>query len=327
MKAPILTCIALTVAAIPATASAATLELGMSNGSPAIVYQALPGEVNRVGMTGTVDGGLDLRMPFFNYSPSPTLGAGCTAGFPVLCGDVDQSYPVVVALDDKNDIAKVNSYTNGMTMSAGTGNDDVLAGGIDATAHGNGGNDTIRLAANNIATGTGGPGHDSLAAGLGAAAAYLDGDGGNDLLVPDGFAFNDASGGIGNDRLVSFTGFTVKLAGDAGSDVLLAATGSGAIELSGGAGADTIHTHLGGTTVDAGSGNDVINVRGGAGTSADTVTCGPGWDVVVADRLIDSIARDCEVRQYTFVPTLPQVTAAQAAAQALLAHVPDPSMP
>ena len=324
MKAPILTCIALTVAVIPATASAATLELGTSNSSPAIVYKALPGEVNALEMHGTVNGGLDLRMPFFHYSPKLTVGAGCTAGVPVLCGDVNQSYPVDVALDDKNDIAKVNSFTNMLTLSAGAGNDDVLAGGINANADGGDGNDTIRLAANNVTTGTGGKGHDSLSAGLGAAAATIDGDGGSDLLVPGGFMFNDASGGAGSDQLVSFTGSIVKLAGDAGNDVLLAATGNGDIELNAGAGADIVHTHLGGANVIAGSGYDAVNVRGGAATAADTVSCGGGWDLVVADAG-DVIASDCEIKWYASVLTLPQVTEAQADAQALLAHMPDPT--
>jgi Ca2+-binding RTX toxin-like protein len=326
MKRPILTCIALTVAALPATASAATLEVGMSNGSPAVVYNAVPGEVNAVEMQGTVGGGADLRMPFFSYSAPLTAGPGCIAGFPVLCGDVDKSYPVAVALDDKSDIAKINSFTNVLTMDAGAGNDDVLAGGINANADGGAGNDTIRLAANNVTTGTGGTGHDSLAAGLGAAAATLDGDGGNDLLVPGGFAFNDASGGPGNDRLVSFTGGIVKLAGQTGNDILLAATGNGTIELSGGADDDIVHTHLGGASVSAGSGNDIVNVRGGAATAADTVTCGSGWDVVSADRT-DAVASDCELRLYVTVSALPKVTAAQTAAQALLAHMPDPTNP
>jgi hypothetical protein len=265
-------------------------------------------------------------MPFFSYSSALTVGPGCTAGFPVLCGDVSQSFPVAVALDDKNDTAKVNSFTNVLTVNAGAGNDDVLAGGIDANADGKSGNDTIRLAANNVTTGTGGTGHDSLAAGLGAAAATLHGDGGNDLLVPGGFAFNDASGGTGNDRLVSFSGSIVKLAGDGGNDVLLAATGSGTIELSGGADDDIVHTHLGGASVSAGSGNDIVNVRGGAATDADTVTCGAGWDIVWANR-IDAVASDCEVRRYVSYPTLPKVTAVDIAAQALLAHMPDPTKP
>ena len=158
-----------------------------SNGSQVIAYKAEPGEVNAVEMVGTVNGGLDFRMEFFEFSAPLTAGPGCVAGFPVICGEVDDAFPVDVSLGDQKDIASVNSLTEDLTLDAGSGSDDVFAGGIDANADGGSGNDTIRLAANNITTGTGGSGHDRLAAGLGAAAATLGGGTGNDLLVPGGF--------------------------------------------------------------------------------------------------------------------------------------------
>ncbi len=55
-------------------------------------------------------------------------------------------------------------------------------------------------------------------------------------------------------------------------------------------GADTLVGGLGADTLSGGDGNDTISARDGA---RDTVTCGRGRDVVVADRL-DRVARDCE---------------------------------
>ncbi len=69
-------------------------------------------------------------------------------------------------------------------MDAGSGNDDVLAGGIDATADGGSGSDSILLAANNVVTGNGGDGRDRIYGGLGAAAAILTGGRSGDLLSP-----------------------------------------------------------------------------------------------------------------------------------------------
>jgi hypothetical protein len=67
--------------------------------------------------------------------------------------------------------------------------------------------------------------------------------------------------------------------GRGGADVLLG--GDGADEITGGSGRDVIS---------AGGGNDVVRVRDHA---RDRVTCGPGHDVVIADRL-DRVARDCD---------------------------------
>jgi hypothetical protein len=184
MKRPMLAALALAAAAAaPATASAASIDVSTSN---VITYEAKPGEVNRLQMVGTVDGGNDLRMAFFEYAAPLTAGAGCVGGFPVICGDVNQPFPVDVSLDDQRDTARVNSFTSNVTLDAGSGSDDVLAGGIDATADGGSGNDTIRVAANSTATGNGGTGHDRVSGGLGAAGAELDGGSGDDLLVPDG---------------------------------------------------------------------------------------------------------------------------------------------
>jgi Ca2+-binding RTX toxin-like protein len=323
MKRPMLAAVALAVAVAPSAASAASIEMRPTpTGSAVIAYDAAPGEVNRVSMRGTIGPG-DFRMGFFEFSAPLTAGAGCVAGDPVVCGEVDQAFPVIATLGDQKDVANLNSFTSNLTLDAGSGNDDVLAGGIDAHADGGDGNDTIRLAANNLTEGVGGGGHDKISGGLGAAAAILDGGAGNDLLVPGGFLFNNAQGGLGDDRLVSLSGSGTTLSGQSGRDILVASGGNG-ITLNGGSSTDIIASKLGGVTVDAGSGHDVIDVRGPSGGAADTVTCGSGWDIVRANG-VDDVADDCEVELTFSGGTLPSVADAVDDAQDLLDHTPDPS--
>ena len=325
MKRPMLAGVAVAAVAALAssTASAASIALTVPGGTPTIAYTASPGEVNALAMRGTVGGGNDLRMPFFEYSAPLTVGASCSGLLPTICGVVDRAFPVTVDLGDENDVASTNSFTGRLTMDAGPGRDDVLAGGIEATANGGSGSDTIVLAANGAARGNGDGGRDKVFAGLGAAAAILTGGSGRDLLVPAGFAFNDAKGGSGNDTLVNFTGDGVTLDGESGVDALIAPNGRAT--LVGGSGSDIAFSHGGGVTVDAGSGYDYIDVRGGAATSADTITCGSEWDLVYADGG-DSVAEDCEfVIRHGATTSVDRVTDGIAAAQALSAHRPDPA--
>jgi Ca2+-binding RTX toxin-like protein len=327
MKRPTLVTVALAAAAAaaPATASAASIGLTVPGGDPTIAYTASPGEVNAIEMHGTVQGGLDLRMPFFEYGAPLTVGASCGGTAPIVCGAPDRAFPVDVSLGDKDDVANTNSFTGRLTMDAGADDDDVLAGGIDVTANGGSGNDTMLLAANALATGDGGSGRDKIHAGLGAAAAILTGGTGRDLLVPGGFMFNDAKGGSGNDTLVSFTGDQVTLSGGSGSDLLVAPTGRNGIMLDGGADNDIAQSHVGSVVVDAGTGSDFVEVRGGSGTSPDTVTCGSGHDVVWADA-DDDVAADCElVLRRGTPPTFEKVRDAEDAARALIAHRANPA--
>jgi hypothetical protein len=320
MKRPILAALAFAAAAAaPATASAASIEL---NDAGVIAYKAKSGEVNALKMNGTVGGGFDLRMAFFEYSSRLTPGPGCESRFPVICGAFDAAFPVDVSLGDRSDVADVNSFTERLALDAGSGDDDVLAGGFDATAEGGSGNDTIRVAANNGTRANGGSGRDRVTGGLGALAAILDGGSGNDLLVPDGSQFNDAKGAGGDDQLVTFKGRQITLAGGDGDDVLLVASASGASRLDAGDDDDTIVSRAGNATVEAGAGNDVVAVLGG--TAPDTVVCGPGVDVVWLDES-DTAATDCELKLRSTAPSFRKVAIAEAAAQALLAHFPDPT--
>ena len=322
MKRPMLAALAVAAAAAaPATASAATINISAPTGTPFITYKAKQGEVNALGMRGTVAPG-DRRMAFFEYRARLTAGEGCESGFPVICGLFNVPFPVDVSLGDRSDVANVNSFTSVVSMDAGSGDDDVLAGGLDATADGGSGNDTIRVAANAVARGTGGSGRDRISGGLGAAAAFLDGGSGNDLLVPDGFQLDDAKGGTGDDQLVSSDGREVRLAGDDGSDVLVA---SGLrVTLDGGDDGDLIFSRSGNVTVNAGSGIDIIDVQGGPETAPDTVSCGSGLDIAWVDDA-DTIASDCELKLRSDAPEIRKVASAEAAANALLEHIPDPS--
>ena len=78
------------------------------------------------------------------------------------------------------------------------------------------------------------------------------------------------------------------LRGLGGSDRLYG--GSGNDRLFGGLGNDRLEGGLGRDLLDAGSGNDLVLVRDKA---VDTIRCGTGRDVVVADRT-DKVAKDCE---------------------------------
>jgi Ca2+-binding RTX toxin-like protein len=325
MKRPTFVAVAIAAAAVaaPATASAASIAVTPLDGTPTIAYTASPGEVNALRMQGTVGGGLDLRMPFFEYSAPLTAGPGCTGTAPVLCGATDKAFPVNVSLGDLNDVASTNSFTGVLTMDAGSGDDDVLAGGFSATANGGYGSDTMILAANDLTTGDGGYGRDKIHGGLGAAAAILTGGGGRDLLVPGGFQFNDAKGGSGSDTLVSFTGDQVTLSGGSGYDTLVA-PGGRKVTLDGGADGDVIQSHSAGSVVvNAGSGADYVEVRGGSETTPDTVDCGTGLDVAWVDA--EDTVTGCElVIRHGTPPTLSKVTAAEDAARALMAHRPNP---
>src|SRR5262245_36438980 len=164
MKRPMLAGVVVAAAAAiaPSTASAASIALTVPGGTPTITYTASPGEVNALEMHGTVNGGDDFRMPFYEYSAPLTVGPSCAGLLPPVCGFADQAFPVSVALGDENDVANTNSFTQNLTMDAGSGADDVLAGGINATADGGSGSDSIILAANNVTTGHGGSGRDKI---------------------------------------------------------------------------------------------------------------------------------------------------------------------
>jgi Ca2+-binding RTX toxin-like protein len=141
-------------------------------------------------------------------------------------------------------------------LHGGIGQDTLFGGTGDDRLWGDAGNDTLY----------GEDGNDVLDGGAGSDRLY--GGNGNDSLT-GGDHVDVLDGGAGDDRLDGGA-MADRLDGGAGNDVLL-----------GGSGNDTIVDHYGSNQVDAGAGNDSIDVRNGR---RDVVRCGPGKDVVKADR-------------------------------------------
>jgi Ca2+-binding RTX toxin-like protein len=307
-------CVAFTLAVPVGTAAAAEVEVGPgADGTTVVSYQAAPRETNRP-LLQTLAGG----HAFTDFGAALTAGAGCTAGTPVLC----EIHPVEAHLGDRNDVAFINSNAGSASVYGDSGDDDFLAGGDgQAFAYGGTGNDTIRVSTDGQANAAGGSGNDRIAGGFGQFFDAFQGEGGNDLLVTTGSG--TLGGGGGDDELVGDPGgrMALSLLGQAGDDVLLPSRGTA----DGGRDSDTIVGHAGRLNVLGGAGTDWIDVAGGDDSSGpDTVSCGSGIDVVWAD-VDDDVARDCEVKLRGTAPTLPQVTAARADADDLLAHIPDPA--
>jgi Ca2+-binding RTX toxin-like protein len=310
MKTALISLAVVAVAGVPGVASASTVSV---DGSGTVIYQAAPGEANK----------LNLVSPFMPFGFADTgaplsAGPGCTPDVLITC----PAGPISATLGDRADSARVNSFApvGDVSVDGGAGNDDLLVGAnTSAAAVGGSGDDIIVMVANGGATASGGIGNDRLA-GL-SGIDELNGDGGSDLLTEQpGPAPATLSGGDGNDRLVG--GDADDLDGGNGSDLLIGGAAFGSATIVGGAGSDLI-TSRGGATITAGPDGDIINAADGSG-EADTISCGPGYDLVWADAT-DRVARDCEYRLSGRAQTLPGTAAAIADAQALLAHQPNVS--
>src|SRR6185295_726560 len=94
--------------------------------------------------------------------------------------------------------------------------------------------------------------------------------------------------------------------------------------LDSGRGPDLVIAASGAHTVSAGPGADRIDTLDSSNAAPDSVSCGPGFDVVWADP-DDSVAADCERRHSSPTPQFPRAIRAEADARALLVHYPDPS--
>jgi hypothetical protein len=131
----------------------------------------------------------------------------------------------------------------------------------------------------------------------------LTGGDGNDTLIAQtaGGSGPWADGGPGNDRLLGGP-LDDDLKGSDGGDVITGGKGPDTIDggagndrITGGAGNDRITGGAGHNTISAGSGNDLISANDG---SRERIDCGPGDDLVHADRR-DRLVR-CEL--VTFRP-------------------------
>jgi Ca2+-binding RTX toxin-like protein len=164
-------------------------------------------------------------------------------------------------------------------------------------------------------TDSGGPRDDSLIGTNAADRLYggagddvILGLGGNDPRLVGGFGDDSVSGGRGDDRVLgpgtsregspNYDKGSDNLSGDAGDDEVVG--GLGPDRLIGGGGRDILLDALGeyGTdhSVDilrGGPGNDQLLAWSGAGP-IDLLSCGGGFDRVLADKGIDRVPGNCE---------------------------------
>jgi Ca2+-binding RTX toxin-like protein len=128
------------------------------------------------------------------------------------------------------------------------------------------------------------PGPDSLFGKQGKDRLF---GGGGDDYVDGEWGSDELHGGAGDDTIAGRSGDD-RIFGEDGDDHI---TGDrGADHISGGAGNDTIFGNLAPDVIAGGSGDDRINVVRG---ELDTVRCGSGHDIVLADGH-DHVAADCE---------------------------------
>ncbi len=284
------------VVAIPASQAGS---VGVSVSSPdTVTFVAKSGETNELDV--------DIFTPGLVVTDSGaklTAGAGCVSLGPN-SAECDVHPNINAYLGNKGDTARV--LWNGVVQIwAGSGNDDVVASSFGAygVAYGGAGDDEVGVvgegeqladggsgddvldvfAFGGQSTGIGGNGRDIIEfhhdVSIGIGAATLDGGNGNDTIFaqPTHSGSSTATGGSGNDVIVLTS--VPPLYGTASSYFL-----------SGGTGDDTLIGGASIDTVDGGTGRDAIDVRDGG---ADTVTCGPGNDVVLAD-MSDTVSADCE---------------------------------
>jgi Ca2+-binding RTX toxin-like protein len=231
------------------------------------------------------------------------VGAGCTAGAPVVCpGD-----RLDIGLNGGDD--RVVSFGQAyQSLSGGAGNDVMLANSQSTTLSGGGGDDVVKVNSNNGTVAHGDGGNDVIWGYENFPTLY--GDGGNDFLFGAGQP-NHLLGGSGDDRLIGsagpFRGGTLEGGGGADIIAFLAAGGHDPWTADGGDGPDTIVGSPGTDTITGGWGADRIDVT--ADGNADSVTCGGGVDRVYADPE-DVVAGDCELRSAAPMPADPAVAAA-----------------
>jgi Ca2+-binding RTX toxin-like protein len=299
MKTALLSLAVVAVAGVPGVASAATV----SSDGTTVTYLAAPREVNSPALLTPVP------MTLTDATAPLTAGAGCVSGPPIVCAG---AVNLQVSLGDRADKTHLNNGVGDTIIDGGPGNDTIAGGSVGrVTVTGDDGADAITVSANTLGTGDGGAGPDTI---LGTSSSNnLSGGGGADLLTNRGSRFSDGTldGGDGADRIVG--NGRAWLTGGAGADILV--TQGDGENVDGGAAADRITSVNGGSTITAGAGNDQINAADGSG-SPDTISCGPGHDVVWADAG-DTVAADCEVRLSGPAPALPGTAQAIADAAAL----------
>jgi Ca2+-binding RTX toxin-like protein len=232
-----------------------------------------------------------------------TVGAGCTAGTPVLCPGSD----LAIALNGGDDRV-VSTGDSDQSVSGGTGNDLLRVSSQLSTVTGGSGNDTVEVNSN-LSSDVHGNGGNDVIWGF-ENFPTLSGDGGNDFIYGSG-GTNHLIGAAGDDQLIGATG---RLRGGtieagAGADVVafLGTSSGDPWDITAGDGPDVVVGSRGADTVAGGGGADVIDVTGDG--QSDAVTCGPGIDRIYLDPE-DTAARDCELRYSSAMPASSAVTAA-----------------
>lgn len=278
----------LACAALAVSGAADAAHAGTASGRPA-QFRAAAGEHNAL----TVDAGPDGAVRFSDAGAPVAAALPWCSPFPLgqaLCdpdGDprVTDGGGVSVELADRDDAAIIrwipgtDTRPGAIRVLAGAGNDRVenVAFGL-IRFDGGDGNDTLVTGPHAGAYFLGGTGADLMVSSHGCCAltSYSDHDGAGVTVSLDAAA-NDGLPEEGDDvrtsGVIGSPGPDV-ITGDAGSNSL---TGSGGADvLSGGGGSDSINARLQDTPADT-----------------DTVTCGAGDDVVVANEN-DTVAVDCE---------------------------------
>lgn len=227
-----------------------------------VLFQAAPGEVNRVNQRAEFPGDPESGHQVYTFTgaPTPRVGAGSgrtcrAASGGVVCSLINDTETawVRVLLGDRNDVAQSGG---GLTTIYGqTGNDAIRGDMLD----GGSGNDVLRATttgAGEPSELTGGLGHDRLYGGTSRADSAL-------------YAARRTSVRV-----------DLRRAGPQGSvgerDFLY-----GVENVKTGFGGDTLTGNALPNVFTTGSGSDMINIAGGG---RDTAFCGRGTDTVRADR-------------------------------------------
>ena len=257
------------------------------------VFRAFNGETNDL----TVTGGLGFT--FFDSLAMLTAGPGCTV-LPNGSASCEPSRIVEVHLKDEDDTARVTMNSGTARVWAGSGDDTVTADSFCCATfvYGQGGDDDVTAHGEGGQVADGGSGDDIVhAGGFAGDGTGLGGSGDDIVYFASGFGgFATLDGGNGDDTIVTQPSGGAASGGD-GDDIIAihgpvpGPLGGGGFTVSGGDGADTIIGDVKSDTIDGGDGRDYIDVLDGG---ADTVTCGPGTDVVRYDAT-DTIAADCEI--------------------------------
>lgn len=277
-----------------------------------IVYEAAPGERNRLQITKT-PGGFTLRDP----GAATQAGSGCTAQTGgAFCRDYDSTPFLYVRLGDGDD--RLDASTVEWVTAAGDEGDDVLVGGPRSSSLvGGSGSDKLH----------GGPGVNGLA----GDGVLLPVDSEKLTAPPDALPSRDILDGSKGQDSASYAGRTAPvtvdlatgLGGVAGEqDQLLSIEGA-----SGGAGRDSLRGDAHNNGLNGLGGNDVLNgaggsdrllggkgndlMRGGAGDDVleasgrygadgggspgkDRLLCGTGSDQVESPEMVTYVSPECE---------------------------------